>query len=91
MRQLISCSLLGILSFIEHNMNQNIKELIEAFDLIVPTEYNLVVSDYAFVDGNIVIKEIKVLDKKWEFIRFAKLDVVVSNMHKYNVLFDKID
>lgn len=72
-------------------MEQNVKDLIEAFDLIVPTEYNLVVSDYTFVDGKIVIKQIKVLDKKWEFIRFAKLDIVVNNLHKYNVLFDKLN
>ena len=72
-------------------MDQNIKDLVEAFDLIVPTEYNLVVSNYTYVDGKIVIKEIKVLDKKWNFIRFAKLDVVINNLHKYNVLFDKLN
>jgi hypothetical protein len=72
-------------------MEQNIKDLIEVFDLIVPTEYNLVVSDYSLVDGKIIIKQIKVLDKKWEFIRFAKLDVVINNLPKYNVLFDKLN
>ena len=72
-------------------MDQNIKDLVEAFDLIVPTEYNLVVSNYTYVDGKIVIKEIKVLDKSWNFIRFAKLDVVINNLHKYNVLFDKLN
>lgn len=79
------------MNFIWLNMEQNVKDLIEAFDLIVPTEYNLVVSDYTFVDGKIVIKQIKVLDKKWEFIRFAKLDVVINNLHKYNVIFDKLN
>ncbi len=72
-------------------MEQNIKDLIEVFDLIVPTEYNLVVSDYSLVDGKIIIKQIKVLDKKWEFLRFAKLDVVINNLPKYNVLFDKLN
>lgn len=66
----------------------NVKSLARVMDLDMPTNY-LVVSDYEFKDGVIVINKIKVFDSKGEFIKFANNKNAMNGLKKFPVAFEK--
>lgn len=69
--------------------DKNVKTLIKVMDLDVPKEF-LEVSRYDFRDGRIEIKEIKVLDVRGKFIRFANIKKVLPYLSEYNVTFKEL-
>ena len=62
-----------------------IDELINIFDLERP---NLVISDYRYVDGQIVINKIDVVDNENNFIREANLEKVLPYLSVSNIKFN---
>ena len=69
--------------------NENVKKLIEAFDLELPSHY-LNVSDWGLDDsGRIVIYEIKVFDNKGKFIKLADMKRVVGSLDKFPTTFKR--
>ena len=68
--------------------DSNVRALIKAFDLDEPKLYNILIDDYCFENGSIVIKSAKVLDDKMNFIRFAQLDKLVCLINECNVVFN---
>lgn len=66
----------------------NVRDLIKAFDLDEPKLYSILIDDYEFKDGTIVINSAKVLDDKMNFIRFAQLDKLVGLINECNVVFN---
>lgn len=69
--------------------DKNVKTLIKVMDLDVPKAF-LEVSLYDFRDGKIEIKEIKVLDVRGKFIRFANIKKVLPYLSEYNVTFKEL-
>jgi hypothetical protein len=71
--------------------NQNVKLLIETFDLEVPSKFNFLVTDYetsVFLEKPmIIIKEIEVYDADGVFVKNADLNLILPNLSKYNVKF----
>lgn len=67
--------------------NENFKELASKFDLDVPELHNILIDDYKMVDGKLVVNSVKVLDKDFNFLRFAHMDKLVGNLHACNVVF----
>lgn len=60
-------------------------ELINVFDLERP---NLVISDYRYVDGQIVINKIDVVDNENNFVREANLEKVLPYLSVSNIKFN---
>ena len=60
-------------------------ELINVFDLERP---NLVISDYRYVDGQIVINKIDVVDNENNFVREADLEKVLPYLSVSNIKFN---
>ena len=52
--------------------------------------HSLEVVRYDYDGYNIVIKQIKVLDKNGDYIKFAKLKEVMPYLSQYNVKFKQI-
>ena len=48
---------------------------------------SLEITSYDWIDGNIVITKVKVLDKQGKYIKFAKLDQVLPYLSRYPVVF----
>ena len=48
---------------------------------------SLEITSYDWIDGNIVITKVKVLDKQGKYIKFAKLKEVEPYLSLYNVNF----
>jgi hypothetical protein len=71
--------------------NQNVKLLIETFDLETPSMYNFLITDYEtsiFLEKPmIIIKEIEVSDADGVFVKNADLNLILPNLSKYNVKF----
>lgn len=74
------------------NMTQNkaLMGAVEKWGLDMPEHYFEIV-DYELVNNEIVIKKVKALDRKGNFIRFAKLDKLVDVIHKYPIKFKSED
>jgi uncharacterized ubiquitin-like protein YukD len=64
-----------------------IRKLIEVFDLEVPEQYILRISEYELINNEIVIKKIQVLDKDGKFIRFVDIKKVLPYLSKYYTVF----
>lgn len=60
-------------------------EFIDAFDLERP---NLAISDYRYIDGQIVINKIDVVDNKNNFVREANLEKVLHYLSISNIKFN---
>ena len=60
-------------------------ELINVFDLERP---NLFISDYRYVDGQIVINKIDVVDNENNFVREANLEKVLPYLSVSNIKFN---
>ena len=48
---------------------------------------SLEITSYDWIDGNIVITKVKVLDKQGKYIKFPKLDQVLPYLSRYPVVF----
>jgi len=64
-----------------------IRKLIEVFDLEVPEQYILRISEYELINNEIVIKKIQVLDKDGKFVRFVDIKKVLPYLSKYYTVF----
>jgi hypothetical protein len=64
-----------------------IRKLIEVFDLEVPEQYILKISEYELINNEIVIKKIQVLDKDGKFVRFVDIKKVLPYLSKYYTVF----
>ena len=64
-----------------------IDELINVFDLERP---NLVISDYRYVDGQMVINKIDVVDNENNFVREANLEKVLPYLSVSNIPLNKL-
>ena len=60
-----------------------IKLLIDKFDLETPEQNILEISKYGYENDVIIIKEIKVLDSDFNFVRFANLEKVTKYLSRY--------
>jgi len=67
--------------------NKQIKQLAEAFDLEYP-KYTFVISGYHSSPQGMFISQIKVLDSKGNFIKFANIEKVIWHLSKYPVKFE---
>lgn len=68
--------------------NPNVRELIRKFDLDEPQLYKILVTDYCFIDGKIVISSaVQVTD---EGERQVDLSRLVNHLDKCNVIFKEI-
>lgn len=68
-------------------LNPKIKQLVEAFDLEYP-KYTFVISGYHSAPQGIFISEIKVLDSKGNFVKFANIEKVIGHLSKYPIKFE---
>jgi len=64
-----------------------IRKLIEVFDLEVPEQYILKISEYELINNEILIKKIQVLDKDGKFVRFVDIKKVLPYLSKYYTVF----
>lgn len=69
--------------------DDNVKNLAETFDLKMPDHY-AEVSDYYELDGFIVIKSVKMFDRKGNFIKLADNSKLVENIHNFPIRFLKL-
>ncbi len=66
-----------------HTDRLNVASLVQMFDLEIPLDYKMLVTDHELVNGNIVIKSVDVYDLKGKFVKKAELDKLYKNINKY--------
>jgi len=68
----------------------NVRELIRKFDLDEPQLYKIIVDDYCFINGNIVISSAVVLNDDMTFNRKADLEKLLPRLSECNLIFKKV-
>ena len=66
--------------------NKALMGAVEKWGLEMP-EYYLEVVRYELINNEIVIKQVKVLDRKGNYVKFAKLSKLIDVIHKYPIKF----
>lgn len=66
----------------------NVRELIRKFDLDEPQLYKIIVDDYCFINGNIVISSARQVTD--EGSRQVDLSKLVNHLDKCNVIFGNV-
>ena len=66
-----------------HTDRFNVASLVQMFDLEIPLDYKMLVTDHELVNGNIVIKSVDVYDLEGKFVKKAELDKLYKNIHTY--------
>ena len=66
-----------------HTDRLNVVSLVQMFDLEIPLDYKMMVTDHELVNGNIVIKSVDVYDLEGKFVKKAELGKLYKNINKY--------
>lgn len=65
---------------------KNVRGLIDAFDLKI-TIPNLLVTDYELDNGNIVIRQVMLLDENCEVVRSVNMTKLIDHLNNCNLIF----